>query len=325
MPIISVIVPVYNVKNYLERCVNSLLNQSFTDFEIILVDDGSTDGCYELCNQFQSEERIVIIHKKNGGLSDARNSGIEWALKNSNSQWLAFVDSDDYVHEDYLQALYNAVIETGLHFCTCEYQGTSIDRIEVNLSNLTPIICTPESYFCKKTNMFSACTRLYLKNDFKTVRFPYGKICEDAFTIYKIMFKYEKIAVVNEPLYAYYNRADSIMREKWSPKKLDVFEAYDNQIAFYQKYSFLEAKKEVVLLYVYSLCYQIEQCEHSDNYRKVYKKKMIRMLRKHLIKYHYYTELQIKAVPWYYEITNPFMMKIYWLFKTFIDKMINNE
>ena len=96
MPGISVIVPVYKVENFLHRCVDSILAQTFTDFELILVDDGSPDGCGEICDAYAREDsRIHVIHQKNGGLSAARNTGIDWVLENSDSRWLAFVDSDD--------------------------------------------------------------------------------------------------------------------------------------------------------------------------------------------------------------------------------------
>ena len=109
MPQISVIVPIYKVEQYLERCVDSILNQTFTDFELVLVDDGSPDNCGAICDEYaKKNERIVVIHKENGGLSDARNAGIEWALNNSGSEWITFIDSDDWVHIDYLEYLYNS-------------------------------------------------------------------------------------------------------------------------------------------------------------------------------------------------------------------------
>ena len=107
MPDISVIVPVYKVENFIHRCVDSILCQSFQDFELILVDDGSPDSCGIICDAYaRQDSRIHVIHQKNGGLSAARNSGIDWVLANSDSHWLSFVDSDDWVHPDFLKAVF---------------------------------------------------------------------------------------------------------------------------------------------------------------------------------------------------------------------------
>ena len=105
MPQISVIVPVYKVEAYLARCVDSVLAQTFSDFDLILVDDGSPDNSGAICDEYaEKDPRIVVIHQKNGGLSAARNAGIEWAFAHSNSQWLNFIDSDDWVHPEYLDS-----------------------------------------------------------------------------------------------------------------------------------------------------------------------------------------------------------------------------
>ena len=110
MPVISVIVPVYNVEKYLHRCVDSILAQTFTDFELILVDDGSPDNCGKICDEYaEKDSRIHVIHKVNGGLSDARNAGLDWAFANSNSEWVTFIDSDDWVDKYYLEYLYNSI------------------------------------------------------------------------------------------------------------------------------------------------------------------------------------------------------------------------
>ena len=111
MPKVSVIVPVYKVEKYLQRCLDSLLNQTFVDFDLILIDDGSPDKCGGICEQYaDSDKRVHVIHQKNGGLSAARNSGIEWSIAHSGSQWITFVDSDDWVHPQYLNILYETAM-----------------------------------------------------------------------------------------------------------------------------------------------------------------------------------------------------------------------
>ena len=107
--LVSIVVPVFKVEQYLSRCVDSILNQTFKDFELILVDDGSPDKCGQMCDEYaKTDNRIHVIHKKNGGLSDARNAGIEWCIENSNSEWVTFIDSDDWVHPQYLESMLNA-------------------------------------------------------------------------------------------------------------------------------------------------------------------------------------------------------------------------
>lgn len=114
MAAISVIVPIYKVEAFLHRCVDSILAQTFADFDLVLVDDGSPDSCGDICEEYARKDgRIHVIHQKNGGLSAARNTGIDWAQANSGSQWLAFVDSDDWVHPDFLRRLYTMVQKRG--------------------------------------------------------------------------------------------------------------------------------------------------------------------------------------------------------------------
>ena len=114
MPMISVVVPVYKVEHYLHRCVDSILNQSYSDFELILVDDGSPDNCGMICDEYAAKDaRIHVIHQQNGGLSAARNTGIDWLCENSDSKWLTFIDSDDWIHKDYLKILLEQAIKSG--------------------------------------------------------------------------------------------------------------------------------------------------------------------------------------------------------------------
>ena len=125
MKIISVIVPVYKVEKFIHRCIYSILAQTFKDFELILVDDGSPDNCGKICDEYAlKDNRIHVIHKENGGLSDARNAGIDWAFANSNSEWITFIDSDDWIHPKYLEALYNAVKKSGCEISICGFEET---------------------------------------------------------------------------------------------------------------------------------------------------------------------------------------------------------
>ena len=138
MATISVIVPVYKVEPYLHRCVDSILAQSFQDFELILVDDGSPDRCGVICDEYaQKDSRVRVIHQQNGGLSAARNAGIDLVLADSESQWLSFVDSDDWIHPLYLELLERAVRESGADAGACLYtrvdaSGEELDRLSMD-------------------------------------------------------------------------------------------------------------------------------------------------------------------------------------------------
>ena len=117
---ISVIVPVYKVEPYLRRCVDSILAQTFSDIEVILVDDGSPDGCPAICDEYaRLDKRVKVIHQKNGGLSAARNAGLDWVFANSDSQWISFVDSDDWVHPQFLEYLYRAIVDYNVKISVC--------------------------------------------------------------------------------------------------------------------------------------------------------------------------------------------------------------
>lgn len=243
MPKISVIVPVYKVEQYLCRCVDSILVQTFTDFELILVDDGSPDNCPAICDEYAlKDSRIHVIHQENGGLSAARNAGIDWTFANSNSEWLSFIDSDDWVHSTYLEKLYKAVQETGLAVSICHYERTEGENPtikEIELFN--PIWDTEEFYCVHATTATIACGKLYKKECFQEIRYPVGKIHEDEFVTYRILFAYEKVVVIDQPLYAYYQNPNSIMNRQRRWYCPDAFEADKEQMCFYKKKGYRKA------------------------------------------------------------------------------------
>ena len=240
--LISVIVPVYKVEEYIYRCVDSILAQSFKDFELILVDDGSPDNCGKICDEYaQKDKRITVIHKENGGLSDARNTGIDWALKNSN--WITFIDSDDWVHTDYLKNLYNAVKENNVDISVCGYVNTTgEDDLHTKNSEINTLLCTPEDFFINNNiNAVVAWGKLYKKSLWNDIRYPYGKIQEDEFTTHKLLFKCPQIAFVDAVLYYYYTNSNGIMGKKWTPKRLEALDAIESRMLFFKDNGFEKA------------------------------------------------------------------------------------
>ena len=224
---ISVIVPVYNVEKYLERCVKSIAAQTYKDLEILLIDDGSTDKSGEMCDAFQqTDSRIKAFHKQNGGLSDARNYGIE----HSAGEFISFVDSDDYIDEKMLETLHRLITENDADLAVCSamdvFEGKEVTQVkEIKEFNLNKV--ESYKYMLRGDGIPSACNKLYKRQTVGNVRFPVGKLYEDGFFTPQILKKVEKTAVTSKPLYYYFRRADSITTKPFRKGDLDVIEAYD--------------------------------------------------------------------------------------------------
>ena len=225
-PLVSVIMPVYNVEKYLDRCVKSILSQSFSDFELLLVDDGSPDRCGEMCDEYaKGDSRIKAFHKRNGGLS-ARNFGIEKAL----GEYLMFVDSDDYIHEQMLETLHRLITENDADLAVCSamdvFEGKEVTQVR-EIREFTLNKTESYKYMLRGDGLPSACNKLYKRQTVGEVRFPVGKLYEDGFFTPQILKRVEKTAVTSRPMYYYFRRADSITTKPFRKGDLDVIEAYD--------------------------------------------------------------------------------------------------
>ena len=226
MPRISVIVPIYNVESYLRQCIESILSQIFTDFELILVDDGSHDGCSSICNEYiYKDNRIKLIHKKNGGLSDARNAGIEIAA----GEYLAFVDSDDWISPEFLQQLYEAAEESKADIAICGFKEF-IDGEECPFESrqhyTNRVISGKEAcveyYSMKWTIPVNAWTKLYKAELFKNIRFPKGRVYEDQGTVPKLWSISDRIChICDGSFYAFRVRNGSITHKAFSSNNFD--------------------------------------------------------------------------------------------------------
>lgn len=238
MPKISVIVPVYKVEKYIHKCIDSILRQSFQDFDLVLVDDGSPDTCPQICDDYTSrDKRIIVIHKKNGGLSDARNAGIDWAMENSSSEWLAFVDSDDYLHPDYLQSLYQTAMKEEADLVVCDFirvndqeeiiedEHSFVDLVTADKKELFEIMYS-------EWRIVPAWNKLYHKTIFSQLRFAFGKIHEDNYAIHHVFWNCRKAAFIPAGRYYYRIRNDGIMATKTPKSRLDRMEALIEQYEF---------------------------------------------------------------------------------------------
>lgn len=238
---ISVICPVYNVKPYLKQCINSILLQSFKNFELLLIDDGSTDGSEIICNIFEKKDsRIRVIHQENQGVSGARNVGLDHAK----GTYIAFIDSDDIVNSKYLEQLYNSLTNNNADISVCNYlhfaSEDDIKNCDVNSDGIR-IYSGREA--CKKMyisdndalSMVTLWGKLIPNNMFDNIRFPIGKIHEDQFVIYKILYKCKKCIETKEKLYCYRYNPTGIINSTFSNSRYDDIIAMDQAIDFYKK------------------------------------------------------------------------------------------
>lgn len=263
---ISVIVPVYNVEQYLERCVDSIINQTYTNLEIILVNDGSADNSGKLCDELaKKDERIRVIHKENGGLSDARNRGID----ESESDLVGFIDSDDYIDSDMYEVLLKNLNDTDADLSMCALYDVYNNTPEVQVTNKETWKLSSEQAIKMvmeaKILSVTAVNKLYRKSLFTDLKFEVGKIAEDAFIMIKLLDKCEKIVATNEKKYYYVHRENSITTQKFSTKFLNVIEAYEqNSNIILEKYPKLKDVAQTRMNWAYF--YVLDRLLLDDNY-----------------------------------------------------------
>lgn len=221
--LISIVVPVYNVERYLDACMISILDQTYSNIEIILVDDGATDNSGKMCDHYsETDERVKVIHKENGGLSEARNKGIPQAK----GEYIMFIDSDDVVSLDFVEYLYNLLKDSSADIAICDpVHGYSGKKIIFEPETLRKIFESEDAIaemLYQKSFLVTAWGKLYRKEYFNEIIFPYGMLFEDSAVIYKIFDKAKKIVYGNAKLYAYIHREGSITTKKFSKKDCDI-------------------------------------------------------------------------------------------------------
>lgn len=234
--LISIVVPVYNVEKYLDKCIDSLVNQTYENLEIILIDDGSKDNSAKICDNWKDKDnRIKVVHKKNGGLSEARNVGIDYA----EGDYIAFIDSDDWVDKNFIKYLYEQLKKYNADIAASAIIKTYKDYNEIQLINREKIIFTNgealDTLLSGRDFCAVAWNKLYKKNVIGNIRFPIGKIHEDEFFSYKVIANANTLVLVPEAIYYYRQRSGSIM-QKWSIAHLDALEAFEERMDFMHKY-----------------------------------------------------------------------------------------
>lgn len=271
---ISVIVPIYKVEDYLHRCVDSIINQTYTNLDIILVDDGSPDNCPMICDEYAKKDtRIRVIHKKNGGLSDARNAGLEIAT----GEYIGFVDSDDWIHKDMYSILYNIMMKKQCDIVECN--ATKIYDIindkDINFKyrffNYTKENAI-EELISEKTIQQTVWNKLYKKELIQDIFFEKGKVHEDEFWTYQAINKCNNLIHVDLDLYYYFQRENSIMGNKYSLKRLNAIEGRYNRYLFISR-NFPQFLNKAKLNLFYISIYYLQQsmkCSQKEEYKISY-------------------------------------------------------
>lgn len=309
VPLISVIVPVYNVKNYINRCIDSILNQSFSDFELLLVDDGSTDGSENICEEYAlKDSRIKVIHQKNTGQAAARNNGV----KEAKGEWISFIDSDDSVNSQLLNALYDAAIRNNVRLSSCtafegdcepsdfyddkKFQAVVSETDEQSIFNL----CANEKY-----HYWVVWGKLIHKSILLKHPFTEGRIFEDNAVVCKWLYEAKKIAIIDSPLYFYFINNNGTTKKAFNEKQLDVLWAFEEQIKFYNTLNYKKMTAHILARYfdISAVMYYRAKHECGEGFIKKIKADKKRIKKAYHGKYSLTTDQKL----FIYERTNKLM------------------
>lgn len=232
---VTVIVPVYNVEAYLDKCVESIVNQTYTKIEIILVNDGSTDSSGEICDKWsEKDSRVKVIHKENGGLSSARNAGLDQAR----GKYICFIDSDDWVELDFVKLLVNYIEKYDADISQCGFVEEVVGEEALPYRSENYVVTTGKDaikrLYNRETylNTVIMCNKLYKNKIFKELRFDEGIHHEDEALIHEVLYNADKVVINESALYHYVTRPNSIMNSQFSLKRLDSIYAYEKRITY---------------------------------------------------------------------------------------------
>lgn len=301
--LISVIVPVYMVQDYLSECLESIINQTYRNLEIILVDDGSPDDCGKICDDYaKKDSRIKVIHKANGGVSDARNVGIA----NANGFYIGFVDSDDYLDNRFFEILISLIVEYDSDIAEC-YSYSFQKGTRPCIKNTNKVKCINSKQWITETNLgnFLSCVvwnKLYKKDLFDGISFPIGMRFEDEATIYKIIFKAKKIVRIDSVLYFYRQWENS-----FTSQELDIKGFEQKCSVLYEKCLFFHEKHEIDLeLFSYSKLFitllsnfnilSKESSENKEKWLNIMKEKKSLVYRSKAVPLKYKIYIALKSI-----------------------------
>lgn len=292
-PLVSIIVPVFNVEKYLEECLDSILNQTYKNIEIILVDDGSTDSSGKICDEYlKKDSRIKVFHKINQGVSITRNFGVE----KSNGEYITFVDSDDFLPRFSIEILVKEIENEKADILICAMKR---EKIKENLSYNKIIFNREEALielFKGGLYRFSLSAKLYRTNIVKKYKFPEGKIHEDQATTYKYFLEINKIVYIDYVGYIYYRRENSILTKKYNIKRLDSFSNWQ-EIVENMKAENFSIKKQMYLRYLWWIFDNLNYIASTDDSKDIkikYMKIIKDSLKGNRLKLFWYNKYQLK-------------------------------
>lgn len=235
---ISVMMAAYNTEAYIRRALDSILSQTFQDFDVIVVDDGSQDATGAIAEAYaQRDDRIHVLHQENAGTCITRNVCLDWTSQNSDSQWVIFVDSDDWLHPEMLERMWKAAQDFSVGICVCGYKETTGDDPVVRAEDCRPQTWKTMDFYQKNyVNAIMACCKLYRKSCYAGIRHPEGRFhFDDEFVTYRVLYREENMVFLPAPLYAYYVNDNGLTKQVWNPSFLDAWVAYEEQIAFFKE------------------------------------------------------------------------------------------
>ena len=276
---ITVIVPIYNAGQYLEKCIDSIINQTYTNLEIILVNDGSTDNSGAICDEYaKKDSRIKVIHKENGGLSSARNAGLDIA----SGEYVSFVDSDDWIEKDMLEVLYNACTSNDAELsCGGRYdvypKSTIVGLCPKNDECISVIEMIKKLFLAVECDC-SVCDKLFKRSLFDEIHFPLGQINEDEAIFYNLLDGATRVALVNKPLYNYFHRESSISTSDFTERKLVYLDNATKIKAFVQE-TYPELKHEAEVFYATKIFWFLTMIDESSKgarkkFKAIFKEKL---------------------------------------------------
>ena len=262
-PLVSVIIPVYEVEDWLDKSVRSVLNQTYQNLEIILVDDGSSDNCPAICDELAKEDsRIKVIHKQNQGPSDARNKGVESA----NGDLIMFLDSDDWIAHETIEQLLCLLVEYDADIAECSYSYVYTDKeVPLTKCNGKITVATPiqslSHMLCYRMFLPVPCCKLIKREIMNGVSFPTGKRYEDEFTVYKYHLNAKKLVYIDKALYSYnQTRKDSFMHSEYQLVHLDVCEAFRERMYLFWELELNELEQQMCNSYCWVLFENLFSC-----------------------------------------------------------------
>jgi glycosyltransferase involved in cell wall biosynthesis len=271
-PAISIIVPVYNLEPYIRGCLESILAQTFSNFEIILVNDGSIDNSGDICKEFAKlDSRVIVIDQEYGGVSAARNAGV----KASQGEFIGFVDGDDYIDKNMYEELYSLCVETNSDISICklgrEINGELINEVQDHFIKEMDNIEAMRELFKGVLYRFSLCNKLFKRKCFNNIQFPEGRIHEDLSTTYRLFANSDKAVYTNNIGYIYVKREYSILTSRFNKKRLDAFIGWGEILAF-MKIKYPNLSQEFISCFVYgcvdNIYYILNQVKTKEDREK---------------------------------------------------------